>query len=197
MCVPDTRCGRGLYRTFKIVLMKKVVLSFFVAAVAFVSFGQDASQPQGTWYLGTADATEVLNLFSTGVQISPTIGYAVADNIVVSVSLASYTLTDTYGSDVIEESTTSLGLSGAYFLEGNYYLGAAVSMSSSTLTNTPDVSGFGFGVEAGKFIPIRENWYINPNLSYGSTEVDFGGDVNPNTVGDSQLGLSIGFGARF
>ena len=129
--------------------------------------------------------------------MSPTIGYAVADNIVVSVSLSSFTLTDTFGSDVIEESSTSLGLFGSYFLEGNYYVGAGVAMASSTLTDSPDVSGFGFGVEAGKFIPIRENWYINPNLFYGSSEMDFGGDVNPNTLGDSQFGLSIGFGARF
>ena len=83
-CVPETRCVRGLHRTFKSVLMKKVVLSFFAAAVAFVSFGQDASQPQGSWYLGTGDATTLLNVFSTGVGFDATVGYAVADDIVIT-----------------------------------------------------------------------------------------------------------------
>ena len=64
--------------------MKKVVLSFFAAAVAFVSFGQDASQPQGSWYLGSGDATTLLNIFSTGVDMHATVGYAVADDIVVT-----------------------------------------------------------------------------------------------------------------
>jgi len=178
--------------------MKKFFLSVFACALAFGAVAQEAAnQPQGTWYLGSADATDVVNVFSTGLTtVSPTIGYAVADNIVVSLSLSGMSTSDNYDGTVDETSMTSYGLSAAYFLEGNYYVGAGVEMASITETDTPDASAFGFGIEAGKFIPIRENWYVNPNLSYGSSELDLGGDVT-NTLGDSQFGLSIGFGARF
>ena len=58
--------------------------------MAMVSSAFAQNQPQGTWYLGTTNnATDVLNIFSNGVQsMNPTIGYAVADNFVVSLSLA-------------------------------------------------------------------------------------------------------------
>ena len=64
--------------------MKKVLLSFVAFAMVTVGFSQDASQPKGSWYLGTGDATTLLNVFSSGVSIAPTVGYAVADNIVVT-----------------------------------------------------------------------------------------------------------------
>ncbi|MEC7951365.1 MAG: hypothetical protein VX190_08400, partial [Bacteroidota bacterium] len=63
--------------------MKKFVLSLFAVATATFSFAQDASQPQGSWYLGTGDATTLLNVFSSGVAMAPTVGYAVADDIVI------------------------------------------------------------------------------------------------------------------
>ena len=49
--------------------MKKFVLSLFAVATATFAFAQDASQPQGSWYLGTGDATTLLNVFSSGVAI--------------------------------------------------------------------------------------------------------------------------------
>ena len=63
--------------------------NFFIAAIsmAMVSSAFAQNQPQGTWYLGTANATDVVNIFADGVNMSPTIGYAVADNFVVSLSL--------------------------------------------------------------------------------------------------------------
>ena len=66
--------------------MKKVLLSFFAVAAAFVSFSQDASQPKGSWYLGSGDATTLLNIFSTGVDMHATVGYAVVDDIVATLS---------------------------------------------------------------------------------------------------------------
>ena len=176
--------------------MKKFFLSIFACALAFGAVAQEAAnQPQGTWYLGSADATDVVNVFSTGLTtVSPTIGYAVADNIVVSLSLSGMSMSHTHDGTLEDEtSLMSYGLSGAYFLDGNYYVGAGVAMSSASATGADDISGFGFGIEAGKFIPIRENWYVNPNINFGSSEVDAGTEVDA----ESNFGLSIGFGARF
>ena len=71
--------------------MKKFVLSLFAVATASFSFAQEASQPQGSWYLGTGDATTLLNVFSTGVPILPTVGYAVVDDIVVDANMSGST----------------------------------------------------------------------------------------------------------
>ena len=189
--------GRIIAATSKFIFMKKFFLSICAASLAFCSVAQEAAdQPQGSWYLGTADATEVLNIFSTGVTMAPTIGYAVADNIVVSLSLSSTSVTDTEGDDTYEFATTTYGLSGQYFLGGNYFVGAGVSMGAETETDYEDVTSFGFGVSAGKYIPVRDMWYVTPQLSYGSAEIDFGGD-GPSTLGTTNLGLSIGLGARF
>ena len=196
-CPKHTKIRPIIATTSKFSSMKKFFLSIFAASVAFGSVAQEAAdQPQGSWYLGSADATEVLNIFSSGVAISPTIGYAVADNIVVSLTLSSSAEVDTYDADTYEMTSSTLGLSGRYFLGGNYFVGAGVLMTSETETGYEDVTGFGFSVEAGKYIPVRENWYVTPKLNFGSAAWDFGGDVT-NTYGVADLGLSIGFGARF
>ena len=144
MCVPDTRCVRGLQRTFKSVLMKKVVLSFFAAAVAFVSFGQDASQPQGSWYLGSGDATTLLNVFSTGVAIAPTVGYAVADDIVIQASANGPT--DNMG----------LSLGAAYFMD-DYWVG----LQATDVTGDLDA-----GIAAGRYIDFKDCLFLTPNVQY-------------------------------
>lgn len=196
-CPKHTNIRPIIAATSKFISMKKFFLSIFAASVAFGSVAQEAAdQPQGSWYLGSADATEVLNIFASGVAISPTIGYAVADNIVVSLTLSSSSETDTYDADTYEMSSSTYGLSGSYFLGGNYFVGAGVLMTSMSETDADDVTGFGFAVNAGKYIPVRDNWYVTPQLNFGSSELDFGGDVT-NTYGMSNLGLSIGLGARF
>ena len=55
--------------------------------MAMVSSAFAQNQPQGTWYLGTANATDVVNIFADGVNMSPSIGYAVADNFVIGFGL--------------------------------------------------------------------------------------------------------------
>ena len=64
--------------------------------MAMVSSAFAQNQPQGTWYLGTANATDVVNIFADGVNMSPTIGYAVADNFVVSLSLNTSRMEDVF-----------------------------------------------------------------------------------------------------
>ena len=64
---------------------------------------------RGSWYLGTGDATP-LNVFSTGVAIAPTVGYAVADDIVIQVCFG------------LTFDALNLSIGGQYFM-GDYYVG--------------------------------------------------------------------------
>ncbi|MEC7477021.1 MAG: hypothetical protein VYD65_03245 [Bacteroidota bacterium] len=124
--------------------MKKFVLSLFAVATATFSFAQDASQPQGSWYLGTGDATTLLNVFSTGVAIAPTVGYAVADDIVIQASANGPT--DAMG----------LTLGAAYFM-GDYWVG----LQAADLTGDLDA-----GLAAGRYIDFKDCLFLTPNVQY-------------------------------
>ena len=153
--------------------MKKFVLSFFAVATATFSLAQDASQPQGSWYLGTANATDVLNIFSSGIEISPTVGYAVVDDIVVSLSVNDNDSEDIDGT-TFEDLSFNLG---AQYFMGDYYVGVGL--------NDP-INDLGLDLSAGRYIPFKDVLYITPQLGL----MDLTGD-------DPALGVSIGMGARF
>ena len=203
--------------------------------MAMVSSAFAQNQPQGTWYLGTADATDVVNIFSDGVSMSPTIGYAVADNFVVSLSLNTSRMEDVFngtseeitlvptptieGDSIVivevpqitttayTETTTytesALELGAAYFFDDNYFIGVGLNSvrMDNEYTNTLDAdlnsedetSALGFSVGLGKFIPVRENWYLTPNVNWST----YGSDDDINEVTQSGLSFEIGFGARF
>ena len=203
--------------------------------MAMVSSAFAQNQPQGTWYLGTANATDVVNIFADGVNMSPTIGYAVADNFVVSLSLNTSRMEDVFSgtSDEITlvptptivgdsiviveeaqitttaytETTTytesALELGAAYFFDDNYFIGIglnSVRMSNeysntldATLDSEDETSALGLTVGLGKFIPVRDNWYLTPNVNWST----YGSDDDINEVTQSGLSFEIGFGARF
>ena len=125
--------------------MKKFILSFAAASLAVASYAQDApSQPAGSWYLGTGDATTLLNLFSSGVGILPTVGYAVADDIVVDANMSGST------------EDLSMDLRLGYFM-GDNYVGVGVV----------DLAGdLDMGIRLGHYIDFKDVLYISPNLNY-------------------------------
>lgn len=125
--------------------MKKFVLSLFAVATATFSFAQDASQPQGSWYLGTGDATTLLNVFSTGVGFVPTIGYAVADDIVV-------TAKSDFGGTF---DALNLSIGGQYFM-GDYYVGLDVD---------DPINNLDLGLNAGRYIDFKDVLYIAPQMN--------------------------------
>lgn len=249
--------------SFKTIQMK----NFFIAAIsmAMVSSAFAQNQPQGTWYLGTADATDVVNIFSDGVSMSPTIGYAVADNLVLNLTIGTdrhesttpmmanglvttTTLTpflDDEGNIVLEETislaeqefgwsetsetrTNNFSLGAQYFFGDNFFVGAALDSYTLT-TETTQASGYnylvdaddesilyeyvnltdanavdltttetertdlGFTLSLGKYIPVRENWYLTPQVGY-STSSSEEGAIESDRNG---VAMSIGFGARF
>ena len=144
-CVGDTKCWRDLPRNLKSFQMKKFVLSLFAVATATFAFAQDASQPKGSWYLGTAEATDLLNVFSTGVDFDATVGYAIADDIVVTAKSG-------FGGafDALD-----LSLGGQYFM-GDYYVG---------LDLVDPINDLDLGINAGRYIDFKDVLYIAPQLN--------------------------------
>ena len=128
--------------------MKKFVLSLFAVATATFSFAQDASQPQGSWYLGTCDATTLSNVFSTGVGFDATIGYAVADDIVVTAKSG-------FGGTF---DALDLSIGGQYFM-GDYYVGLDVD---------DPINNLDLGLNAGRYIDFKDVLYIAPQLNIGT-----------------------------
>ena len=125
--------------------MKKCVLSLFAVATATFAFAQDASQPKGSWYLGTGDATTLLNVFSSGVGFDATVGYAVADDIVV-------TAKSDFGGTF---DALNLSIGGQYFM-GDYYVGLDVD---------DPINNLDLGINAGRYIDFKDVLYIAPQLN--------------------------------
>jgi len=125
--------------------MKKVLLSFVAFAMVTVGFSQDASQPKGSWYLGTGDATTLLNVFSSGVSIAPTVGYAVADNIVVTADAG-------FGGTF---DALNLSLGGQYFM-GVYDVGLDV---------VDPINNLDLGLNAGRYIDFKDVLYLAPQFN--------------------------------
>ncbi|MDG2209604.1 MAG: hypothetical protein P8K81_06400 [Flavobacteriales bacterium] len=171
--------------------MKKVLMSFCAAAMVCTAFGQDVNQAKGTWYLGSADATELLGIFSEGVNVSPFVAYAIADNIAITVGINYGSLTTDAVGDVPEStmSSSEISLGAAYFFGDNFYGQVGLSLGSTSMTGAEDMSSTGFGVRLGKFIPVKDMWYVSPNLTY---------EMGTNDTGSANgASIAIAFGARF
>ena len=86
---------------------------------------------KGSWYLGTGDATTLLNVFSSGVGFDATVGYAVADDIVV-------TAKSDFGGTF---DALNLSIGGQYFM-GDYYVGLDVD---------DPINNLDLGINAGRY----------------------------------------------
>ena len=143
---------------------------FTLCTCAFLAFTLTAQSEQtaGSYYLGTGDATSLINVFSTGAMINPTIGYAVIDDLVVSGSI---------NSDADEEIHLNLGL--RYFWNGVFFQ-AGVSNALGA-----DESDMSIELGAGKYFKLNalsERLYVDPQINYNL---------------DNGFSTMIGFGARF
>ena len=135
---------------------------FTLCACVFLTFTLSAQSEQaaGSYYLGTGDATTLMNVFSTGVMMSPTVGYAVIDDLVVSGSLNG--LTD----------DLNLNLNVRYFYNGVFFQAGA-----------DDVAGdMSISVGAGKYFQLNalnDRLYVDPQINYNldtgfNTMIGFG-----------------------
>ena len=135
---------------------------FTLCACAFLTFTLSAQSEQaaGSYYLGTGDATTLMNVFSTGVMMSPTVGYAVIDDLVVSGSLNGAT------------DDLDLNLNVRYFWNGVFFQAGA-----------DDVAGdMSISLGAGKYFQLNalnDRLYVDPQINYNldtgfNTMIGFG-----------------------
>ena len=172
---------------------------FAFALCALNATAQDAEplQPQGTWYLGTANATDLFKMFSSeGMEVSPFVGYAIADDIAITVGLDYGTMTTDAvegGAPEMSISNSNISLGAAYFFGDNYYAQAQFVMGSASVddgvNDEVELSSSGYGIGLGKFIPVKDMWYVTPQLNYSG-----GSDDDGSQAGAS---ITIAFGARF
>tara|TARA_B100001057_G_scaffold490510_1_gene578952 strand:+ start:403 stop:894 length:492 start_codon:yes stop_codon:yes gene_type:complete len=155
----------------KIFFMKNLfTLCAFALCTLTLSAQDDGSSmgAKGTFFLGSGDATALGQLFSdTGMGLAPTVGYCVADDIAIQLSMNGST------------DALSMNLAGAYFID-DYYVGARFY----------DLAGdnLDIGIGGAKIIPFKGPLFVAPGIEYR-----FG---LPDDASDN-LGLTIGFGARF
>ena len=126
-----------------------------------------------------------------GVDVAPFVGYTVADNIAISLGLnmASNTLNGVDGVDDITISSSQVSLGAAYFFGDNFYGQAQVVLGNVDNGVDEAMSSTGYGVGLGKYIPVKDMWFISPQLNYTAGSNDAGSS--------SGAEIRIQFGASF
>ena len=129
--------------------MKKLFLS--LALGLLFAFGVNAQNAQGNWYVGTGD---IVNVAWTDWAISPTIGYAITDDIVLGGSVSQVA-----GEDM------DLGFSVRYFFNGYF---ADVNLDGFS------TEGMVFGI--GKMFTFHKGVFVTPafNYDYDAETVNLG-----------------------
>ena len=85
----------------------------------------------------------------------------------------------------------------------NYFAAASLGATTTRMeeeysldadSNTDvETTGAAFSIGLGKFIPVRDNWYLTPQVSYSTGSAD----TDDLEISNRGIGMSIGFGARF
>ena len=177
--------------------MKKIITSLMALSLIFGASAQDGMK--GTYLLGaTQDIT------STGwsdIQITPSVGYFVSDNIAVGLGFSLANTNDNGDKATVgENKTSSMTFSPfvRYYMNDKLFLvgGFGLTSSSATMsmTGVDDVetkgSAFGINVGAGLSLMWGERVAVEPAFmitnSTSKTEVG-------NTSTDGPSGLSAGF----
>ena len=124
---------------------------FTLCACTFLTFTLSAQSEQaaGSYYLGTGDATQLVNIFSSLSEVSfaPTIGYAVMDDLVVSGSING--LTD----DLM------LDLSVRYFWNGVFFQAGAADIAGDASMSLGAGKYFSLGA-------VSDRFYVDPQINY-------------------------------
>ena len=142
--------GRILAPTLKLGSMKKLFTFCATALLAFTLSAQ-SEHAEGSFYLGTGDATDLFQLFSDdGISMDATIGYAVQDDLVVS-------------GTVSNDGTDNLWTVGVTYYTGGFGLSvyAEDAMGDRTLS---------FG--AGKYLPLGDEFISQRLYVYPEVRVD-------------------------
>ena len=151
--------------------MKKLFTLFACASLAFTLSAQDSEQAAGSYYLGTGNALDLVNIFGGDIEMSATIGYAVIDDMVVTGSINGAT----------DDLTLDLGV--RYFWNGVFFQAGAANLLSADVNGAEADMSIELGV--GKYFSlgsVSDRFYVDPQINYNL-------DTGFNTM--------IGLGARF
>ena len=121
--------------------MRNIILTMVLACATIFS---SQAQTAGDWYVGTGD---VANVAWTDSAVSPTLGYGLADKIMVGMSISQ------------ADSTQDM----EYKLHARYYMNNLFVYVS---TDGASTEGISYGV--GKMFTVRNNIYIDPKIVYNS-----------------------------
>ena len=102
------------------------------------------AQNQGDWYIGAGD---IANVAWTEWSVSPTVGYAVTDALVLGASVSQ-----------VADETMNVDVNARYFLNGYF-----VCLESNLNLDTQDMS-----IGIGKMFTLRENVYVDPKIVYNT-----------------------------
>ena len=155
--------------------MKKLFTLFACASLAFTLSAQDSEQAAGSYYLGTGNALDLVNIFGGDIDMSATIGYAVIDDLVVTGSI---------NSNASDGSEIDLDLGVRYFWNGVFVQAGATNLLSA-LDEEGNSSELSIELGVGKYFSlgaVSDRFYVDPQINYNL-------DTGFNTM--------IGLGARF
>ena len=127
--------------------MKKLFTLFACASLAFTLSAQDSEQAAGSYYLGTGNALDLVNIFGGDINMSATIGYAVIDDLVVSGSINGDT------------DNLMLDLSVRYFWNGVFFQAGAADLAGEA----------SISLGAGKYFSlgsVSDRFYVDPQINY-------------------------------
>ena len=119
--------------------MKKLILTIAIACASLVTA---QAQTQGEWYIGTSD---ISNVAWTQVAVSPTIGYTVMDNLLVSATVSQ-----------VADDKMDVDLSVRYFAKGYF----------AFVESDLDLSIEEFQLGVGKMFTLLDNVYVDPKMIY-------------------------------
>jgi hypothetical protein len=124
--------------------MKKMILT--LALGLFITAGAIAQNAKGDWYVGTGD---IANVAWTEWSISPTVGYAVTDDLMIGATVA----------QADSSADMDVDFEARYFWKGYFAYVATDGLSTE---------GMSFGL--GKMFTFHKNVFVDPKVVYNSGE---------------------------
>lgn len=147
-------------------IMKRFVFSACLIVCGFSALGQDALQQKGSWYIGTSDVMHVANIFTSGVQVGPSVGFAVCDDFVVSIL-------GEFGGNLDDLN---------WNFDARYFFGSTYAVAGIYGTSSPDPR-----IGVGQFLELGKQAYLSPQLQLAGFMND---SLEPN------FQLSVGLGLK-
>ena len=119
-----------------------MILTFALSLLVVV--GVNAQNAKGDWYIGTGD---IANVSWTEWSLSPTVGYALTDDLMVGLNV----------SQADSTADMELDVHARYFFKGYFAYAATAGLDTETLS---------LGV--GKLFTLRNNIYVDPKIVYNT-----------------------------